>query len=53
MFFDTSLVPAGAVGGTAGITFSVATAPLWMRITLNSGTGSVRMVVNQYNAVEM
>jgi hypothetical protein len=52
MFWDTSLIPAGAIGGSAGITFSIPTAPLWMRIILNSGTGSVRMVVTQYNVVE-
>jgi hypothetical protein len=52
MFWDTSLVPAGAIGGTAGLSFSIATAPLWMRILLNSGAGSVRMVVTQYNVVE-
>jgi hypothetical protein len=52
MFWDTSLIPAGAVDGTAGITFSIATAPLWIRIVVNSGTGSVRMVVQQYNVVE-
>lgn len=52
MFWDTSLVPGtGAVNGTAGITFSLATAPLWMRITLNSGSGSVRMTVTQYQVV--
>jgi hypothetical protein len=52
LFWDTGLVPAGAIGGTAGITFSIATAPLWMRIVLNSGTGSAKMVVTQFNVVE-
>lgn len=59
MFWDVSLIPAGAQGslvggsgGTAGITFSIATAPIWMRITLTSGTGSVRMVLSQYQVVE-
>ena len=53
MFWDTSLIPAGGVGGTAGMTFSIATAPIWMRIVMNSGSGSVRMVLTQYNAVEL
>jgi hypothetical protein len=52
MFWDTSLVPAGAINGIAGISFSIATAPIWIRIVLNSGSGSVRMVVSQYNVVE-
>jgi hypothetical protein len=52
MFWDSGLVPAGARGGTAGITFSMATAPLWMRIRMNSGAGSAKMVVQQYNVVE-
>lgn len=52
MFWDTGLVPAGAVGGTTGMTFAMATAPLWMRLLLNSGAGSAKMVVTQYNVVE-
>jgi hypothetical protein len=52
MFWDTSLIPAGGVAGSTGMSFSMATAPLWMRIVLNSGTGSVRMVLTQYNVVE-
>jgi hypothetical protein len=53
MFWDTSLLPTtGWVNGTVGASCSIATAPIWMRITLNSGTGSVRMVVSQYNVVE-
>lgn len=52
MFWDTGLVPAGAVGAAAGITFAIATAPLWLRLLLNSGTGSAKMVVTQYNVVE-
>jgi hypothetical protein len=52
MFWDSGLCPAGAVGGTAGITFSIATAPVWMRLLLNSGTGSAKMVVTQYNVSE-
>lgn len=52
MFWDSSLVPAGAIGGTAGLTFSIATAPLWMKLLQNSGTGSAKMVVTQYNVSE-
>jgi hypothetical protein len=52
MFWDTSLVPAGAIGATAGISFSIATAPTWLRLLLNSGTGSARMTVVQFNVVE-
>lgn len=52
MFWDTGLVPAGAIGGTAGLTFSMATAPIWMRLLFNSGTGVAKMVVTQYNVVE-
>ncbi len=52
MFWDTGLVPAGAIGGAAGITFAMATAPIWMRLLFNSGTGTAKMVVTQYNVVE-
>jgi hypothetical protein len=53
MFWDSSLVPpATAVGASLGTTFSMATAPLWMRIVLSSGAGSVKLVVQQYNVVE-
>jgi hypothetical protein len=52
MFWDSGLVPAGAIGGTAGITFSMATCPLWLRLMLNSGTGSAKLVAVQYNVVE-
>ena len=52
MFWDTSLLPAGAIAGTAGLTFSIATAPLWMRVLMNSGTGALRMTVTQYNVVD-
>jgi hypothetical protein len=48
MFWDTGLVPAGAIAGAAGITFSIAAAPVWMRLLLNSGSGSARMTVTQY-----
>jgi hypothetical protein len=53
MMWDTGLVPAGAVGGTAGITFAIPVAPIWMRIMLNSGAGSARMTLTQYNNVEL
>ena len=52
MFWDTGLVPAGAVGAATGITFAMATAPLWMRLLLNTGAGVAKMVVTQYNVVE-
>jgi hypothetical protein len=52
MFWDSSLIPAGGVGGNAGMSFSIATAPIWIRLVLNSGSGSVRMTVTQYNTVE-
>lgn len=51
MFWDTGLVPAGAIGGTAGITFSMATAPLWMRVNVTVA-GTVKMVITQYNVVD-
>ena len=52
MFWDTGLVPGGAIASGAGVTFSMATAPLWIRLMLNSGTGAAKMVVTQYNVVE-
>jgi hypothetical protein len=53
MYWGTDLVPLAASGGGGNsITFSMATAPLWMRIVLNSGAGSVKLVVQQYNVVE-
>jgi hypothetical protein len=53
MFWDTSLVPPlTAVGATAGTTFSMATAPLWMRLLMGAGTGTARLTVTQYNVVE-
>ena len=48
MFWDTGLVPAGAIGGMAGITFSIATAPLWMRLNVTAA-GTAKMVVTQYD----
>lgn len=52
MFWDTSFCPAGAIGGSAPITFAIPTAPLWMRLLLNSGAGAVRLTVTQYNVVD-
>jgi hypothetical protein len=52
MFWDTGLFPAAAIGGSAGITFGILTAPLWVRILLNSGAGTVKAVLTQYNVVE-
>jgi hypothetical protein len=51
MFWDTGLVPAAAIGGAAGTTFAIPTAPLWIRLLLNSGSGAVRMTVTQYQVV--
>jgi hypothetical protein len=52
MFWDTSFCPAGAINGTVGLSFAIATAPLWMRLVLNSGTAALRMTVTQYNVVD-
>lgn len=52
MFWDTGLVPAGAIGGTTGLTFAMPVAPLWMRVAITAGTGNLRMTVTQYNVVE-
>jgi hypothetical protein len=52
MFWDTGLLPPSVIGATIGTSFSIVTAPLWIRIVLNSGSGSVRMVVNQYGPAD-
>jgi hypothetical protein len=53
MYWGTDLVPLAAQGGAGNnITFSMATAPLWMRLVLNTGNGSARLTVVQYNVVE-
>jgi hypothetical protein len=52
MVWDTSLVPAGAIGATGTISFSIATAPLWMRILAATGPATARMTLVQYNVVE-
>jgi hypothetical protein len=52
MLWRTDLVPLGAVGGALPITFSMATAPIWMRLVVNTGVGQVRMIVTQYNVSE-
>jgi hypothetical protein len=51
MFWDSSMIPAAAVGGIASASFSLPTAPLWIRLVLNSGSGSARMVIVQYQVV--
>ena len=51
MFWDSSLIPAGAISGTAGFTFSIPVSPLWIRVLLLSGSGSVRVTVVQYDVV--
>lgn len=52
MFWDTSFIPSGGINGVAPLTFAIPTAPLWMRILMNSGTGALRMTVTQYNVVD-
>jgi hypothetical protein len=52
MYWGTDLVPLAAAPGTGNLTFSMATAPLYMRLMLNSGTGSARLTLVQYNVVE-
>lgn len=42
---------AGVTGATASTQFSMASAPLWARVLLNSGSGSVRLTVGQYGSV--
>ena len=37
MFFDTTMCPPGAVAGSAGLTFTIPTAPIWMRVRLLNG----------------
>jgi hypothetical protein len=56
MAWDTGLVPAGAVTGGTSISFGlgaagIAVVPLWIRIVLTTGTGSVRMNVVQPDSV--
>jgi hypothetical protein len=52
MLWDTSFIPAAAVNGVASTTFAIPTAPLWMRVLMNSGTGALRLTVTQYNVVD-
>ena len=52
MFWDTSFCPAGAINGTAPLTFAIPTAPLWMRVLMNAGAGALRLTVTQYNVVD-
>ncbi len=47
MFFDTAAVPSGGIGGSIGLAFSISTAPIWMRLRLLNGVGSVRAVFLQ------
>jgi hypothetical protein len=47
---------AGVIGATASGSFALAAAPVWMRVLLNSETGTtanVRMTVNQLGAVPL
>jgi hypothetical protein len=40
--WSTTMIPALAVAGTAGLTFSLPTAPIWIRCSLLNGVGQVR-----------
>ena len=51
MVWESSLIPVQGIAGTVAASFPLAATPLWMRLTLNSGSGSVRMVVVQPNVV--
>lgn len=42
MFWDTSMVPGTVIDSTVAKTFSMPVAPLWGRISLLNGVGSVR-----------
>jgi hypothetical protein len=42
---------ANATGQTSSLEFGIAQAPLWMRILLNSGSGSVRLTAIQHGSV--
>jgi hypothetical protein len=42
MFWDNSLLPAAAQSGGANVTFQIMTCPLYFRLNLTSGVGSVR-----------
>jgi hypothetical protein len=50
MVWDSTLCPAGAVAGVANISFALPVSPLWIRVQ-QTGTGTVTMVVLQYNVV--
>jgi hypothetical protein len=47
MSWDTSMIPPAAVAGDTGLTFSLATAPIWIRLRNLNLTGSVRAVFLQ------
>jgi hypothetical protein len=42
MSWDTSMIPGAAVSGDVGLTFSLPAAPIWIRLRLLNGAGSVR-----------
>lgn len=42
MFWDNSLLPTAAKGGTANVTFQIKTCPLYFVVTLMNGVGSAR-----------
>jgi hypothetical protein len=53
MIWESSMIPAPGVGGIGTASFALPTAPLWVRLVLNSGSGSARMVVVQYQVVNL
>jgi hypothetical protein len=42
MSFDTSMCPAAAINGTVGLSFVLPASPVWARVRLLNGAGSVR-----------
>jgi hypothetical protein len=42
MWWDNSLLPLAAQSGSANVTFQIMCSPLWFRLTLTGGVGSVR-----------
>ena len=51
MVWESSLVPVQGVSGIGSSSFALPATPLWLRLVLNSGSGSVRMVAVQPDVV--
>ena len=49
MAWDSSMIPPGAVQGINSFSFGIPTAPVWARLTLLNGVGSVRATFVQYS----